>query len=209
MLSLFFILGLGRQPAPFEETKENWIPATPGRGLIAEGRIPGGSLQSDDEDEDITGSGEPHRTSGFTSPPIGSPTLNQSGSSDVISGQQQLSRKKSQSQSETSVPSVHAEDDIPDDAASPDPVNTSLDEPEEEETLPEKETPAAIPPTPEQVQQSPVAPAVTTPTAPNKEAVTMEESLALLDKLKQQQDPTQVTASNKDEGYVRYANHNF
>ena len=104
------------------------------------------------------------------------------------------------------MPSVHAEDDIPDDAASPDPVNTSLDEPEEEETLPEKETPAAIPPTPEQVQQSPVAPAVTTPTAPNKEAVTMEESLALLDKLKQQQDPTQVTASNKDEGYVRYAN---
>ena len=36
------ISGIGRQPAPFEETKENAIPPTPGAGLIAAGRIPGG-----------------------------------------------------------------------------------------------------------------------------------------------------------------------
>ena len=38
------ISGIGRQPAPFEETKENAIPPTPGAGLIAAGRIPGGKL---------------------------------------------------------------------------------------------------------------------------------------------------------------------
>ena len=37
------ISGVGRQPAPFEETKEyNLPPPTPGAGLIAAGRIPGG-----------------------------------------------------------------------------------------------------------------------------------------------------------------------
>ena len=105
------------------------------------------------------------------------------------------------------MPSVHdAEDDIPEPSPPEDPVNTSFDEPEpeEEETPSEKETPAPVTPV-QQVQQSPVAPSVIAPTvAPNKEAVTMEESLALLDKLKQQQDLAQVTASNKDEGYVRY-----
>ena len=38
------ISGIGRQPAPFEETKENAIPPTPGAGLIAAGRIPGGKF---------------------------------------------------------------------------------------------------------------------------------------------------------------------
>jgi hypothetical protein len=38
------ISGIGRQPAPFEETKENAIPPTPGAGLIAAGRIPGGNF---------------------------------------------------------------------------------------------------------------------------------------------------------------------
>ena len=60
------------QPAPFEDTKENQLPPpTPGAGLIASGRLPGGRDQSEDEDEDIGGGGEP------LSPPV-SPTLDKS-----------------------------------------------------------------------------------------------------------------------------------
>ena len=57
------------------------------------------------------------------------------------------------------------------------------------------ETPAAV-----------VPPVANVPPT-NKEAVTLDESMALLDKLQKQsqKDPSNaaVTASNKDEGYVR------
>ena len=90
-------------------------------------------------------------------------------------------------------------EDIPDDDASPDPV---IDEPEAEEAEPEKQPVAPLPAT---AAQLPTAAAAAT--APNKEAVTLDESMALLEKLQKQvsKDPNnaQVTASNKDEGYVR------
>ena len=90
-------------------------------------------------------------------------------------------------------------EDIPDDDASPDPV---IDEPEVEEAEPEKQPVAPLPAT---AAQLPTAAAAAT--APNKEAVTLDESMALLEKLQKQvsKDPNnaQVTASNKDEGYVR------
>ena len=89
-------------------------------------------------------------------------------------------------------------EDIPYDDASPDPV---IDEPEAEEAEPEKQPVAPLPAT---AAQLPTAAAAT---APNKEAVTLDESMALLEKLQKQvsKDPNnaQVTASNKDEGYVR------
>ena len=153
-----------------------------------------GRLQSEDEDEDLGGSGEPDGSgtsvSGFTSPPRPrTPTLG------GISGLNQKS---------PSVPSVHENDedqDIPDDDASPDPV---IDEPETEEAEPEKQ---AVAPLPATAAQQPTAAAVAAATAPNKEAVTLDESMALLEKLQKQvsKDPNnaQVTASNKDEGYVR------
>ena len=153
-----------------------------------------GRLQSEDEDEDLGGSGEPDGSgtsvSGFTSPPRPrTPTLG------GISGLNQKS---------PSVPSVHENDedqDIPDDDASPDPV---IDEPETEEAEPEKQPVAPLPAT---AAQQPTAAAVAAATAPNKEAVTLDESMALLEKLQKQvsKDPNnaQVTASNKDEGYVR------
>ena len=111
-------------------------------------------------------------------------------------------------QKSPSVPSVHENDedpdipeDIPDDDASPDPV---IDEPETEEAEPEKQPVAPLPAT---AAQQPTAAAVAAATAPNKEAVTLDESMALLEKLQKQvsKDPNnaQVTASNKDEGYVR------
>ena len=57
MFTLFVYIFL--QPAPFEDTKENQLPPpTPGAGLIASGRLPGGRDQSEDEDEDIGGGGE-------------------------------------------------------------------------------------------------------------------------------------------------------
>ena len=69
MFTLFVYIFL--QPAPFEDTKENQLPPpTPGAGLIASGRLPGGRDQSEDEDEDIGGGGEP------LSPPV-SPTIDE------------------------------------------------------------------------------------------------------------------------------------
>ena len=62
-------------------------------------------------------------------------------------------------------------------------------------------------PLPAAAAQLPTAAAVAAAAAPNKEAVTLDESMALLEKLQKQvsKDPNnaQVTASNKDEGYVR------
>ena len=183
---MYFFLGLEqRQPAPYEETKENAIPPTPGRGLIASGRIPT-CLQSDEEDldEDLEGSAEQSRhDQRLSSPPIGSPP-----GSGINTD---ISRQKSPSP----LPSVH-EEDMHDDVVSPEPVEEEQPEPEvtpEKQHRPEVAQPLQ--------QQQPVA------AIPNKDAVTdsMEESLALIEKLKQQQqqDPAQITASSKDEGYVR------
>ena len=132
---------LGKQPAPFEETKDNAIPPTPGAGLIAAGRIPGtgGRLQSEDEEEDPSGGGE------HLSPPVS-------------------------------------------------PMKSPL-----------KAVPTPTPVVEKPTQPEPVVqPPEKVLTASEKEAVTMEESLALLEKLKQGSGHVSEnsTTQSKDEGYV-------